>query len=245
MSPVRRASRSPTTSRVRRGRAARRSDPARRRRRRRPRHPGGHDHGLPALRRAGVRRRGRRAGGGARQARPLRRCGRARRLRHRAVRAPGRRAPHGALASAGHPPPLLLSDAGADFLPLAVGAPIGADRAASYEQVSARVPAGARIVTYTDGLVERWESRSTTGSRACVKPLRRRIDALTGCSRPWSPSYRSTSATRTTPRSSRCAGATEAPPRARRPAWGAAQPDRGCEARPSPGECELRFARRA
>ncbi len=58
------------------------------------------------------------------------------------------------VASAGHLPPLVLSGAGADYLPLRVGVPIGAG-ASTYEQVTVAVPTQATLIAFTDGLVER------------------------------------------------------------------------------------------
>ena len=59
------------------------------------------------------------------------------------------------LASAGHLPPLLIADAGTEFLPLRVGAPIGAGGAGDYQQVEVPLPDRATLVAFTDGLVER------------------------------------------------------------------------------------------
>ncbi|HET9075793.1 MAG TPA: PP2C family protein-serine/threonine phosphatase [Acidimicrobiales bacterium] len=58
------------------------------------------------------------------------------------------------VASAGHPPPLLLSDSHASFVPLTPTAPIGVERARP-EPLTTVVPDGAVVVAYTDGLVER------------------------------------------------------------------------------------------
>ncbi|HEX7745393.1 MAG TPA: SpoIIE family protein phosphatase [Micromonosporaceae bacterium] len=59
-------------------------------------------------------------------------------------------------ASAGHPPPLLVSPDGAThFLhSTALGPPIGALPTITYDTVEDRVEPGARLLLYTDGLVE-------------------------------------------------------------------------------------------
>lgn len=57
---------------------------------------------------------------------------------------------------AGHPSPLVVSpDGGVGFLDGARGLPLGADPGASYSEVSTTIEAGATLVLYTDGLVER------------------------------------------------------------------------------------------
>ncbi|MEV4879669.1 ATP-binding SpoIIE family protein phosphatase [Streptomyces cyaneofuscatus] len=58
------------------------------------------------------------------------------------------------LASAGHLPPLMIDAAGrAAFLDVPPGAPLGAG-VIPYDQVTARMPEGGRIVMYTDGLIK-------------------------------------------------------------------------------------------
>ncbi len=59
------------------------------------------------------------------------------------------------VTSAGHPPPLLLSAEGGEFVPTPAGPPVGTDRAATYATITISAPAGATLVAYTDGLVER------------------------------------------------------------------------------------------
>lgn len=58
------------------------------------------------------------------------------------------------LASAGHPPPALLTDAGATFVELTPGRPLGAG-GGPYPTTSVTLPAGGTLFCYTDGLVER------------------------------------------------------------------------------------------
>jgi PAS domain S-box-containing protein len=66
--------------------------------------------------------------------------------------------PSGSLrvASAGHPPPLLLGpDGDARLIDEVGGAALGVMPFTSYEETSVELPPGARVVLYTDGLVER------------------------------------------------------------------------------------------
>ena len=58
------------------------------------------------------------------------------------------------LASAGHPPPVLLTDAGPSFVDVTPGRPLGTgtDR---YPVTTFAMPAGSTLFCYTDGLVER------------------------------------------------------------------------------------------
>ena len=57
------------------------------------------------------------------------------------------------VASAGHPPPILLSDAGASFLPIDPGAPLGAPATPAPLWRGVLAP-GDVLICYTDGLVE-------------------------------------------------------------------------------------------
>jgi anti-sigma regulatory factor (Ser/Thr protein kinase)/putative methionine-R-sulfoxide reductase with GAF domain len=60
------------------------------------------------------------------------------------------------LASAGHPPPLLVSPEGkSDYITVPGSVPLGGVRFPRYEEVSVEVPPGAGLVLYTDGIVER------------------------------------------------------------------------------------------
>ena len=65
-------------------------------------------------------------------------------------------------ACAGHPPPLLVTDAGAEFLWDGRSMPVGV-RQTARTQAERTVPAGATLVWYTDGLVERREESFETG----------------------------------------------------------------------------------
>ncbi|MFL5822047.1 MAG: PP2C family protein-serine/threonine phosphatase [Solirubrobacteraceae bacterium] len=59
------------------------------------------------------------------------------------------------VASAGHLPPLLISNGSSDFVRGKVGVPIGLDRDAGYTPTTVKAPADATFVAFTDGLVER------------------------------------------------------------------------------------------
>ncbi|MEU7972650.1 SpoIIE family protein phosphatase [Micromonospora sp. NPDC049089] len=77
-------------------------------------------------------------------------------------------------ASAGHPSPLLITGGDVAFLhDRALGPPVGALRNATYESVEGELPAGTRLLLYTDGLVEDRQ----LGIDAALAQLR--IDAAT------------------------------------------------------------------
>ncbi|MEU7849802.1 SpoIIE family protein phosphatase [Micromonospora parva] len=58
-------------------------------------------------------------------------------------------------ASAGHPSPLLITGGDVAFLhDRALGPPVGALPGATYESAEAELPAGSRLLLYTDGLIE-------------------------------------------------------------------------------------------
>jgi serine phosphatase RsbU (regulator of sigma subunit) len=59
------------------------------------------------------------------------------------------------LASAGHPPPLLIDGSHGRFLDLDVGTPIGVPSDSGYRELTMTVPARAILLAFTDGLVER------------------------------------------------------------------------------------------
>jgi serine phosphatase RsbU (regulator of sigma subunit) len=59
------------------------------------------------------------------------------------------------VTSAGHLPPLLISDGRAEFVRTDVGLPIGVDRHASYTSATVTVGSHATLLAFTDGLVER------------------------------------------------------------------------------------------
>jgi anti-sigma regulatory factor (Ser/Thr protein kinase) len=65
-------------------------------------------------------------------------------------------------ASAGHPPPLVLTDGKLRLLEL-TGPPIGSLDDFDYELVEAAVPRPAAVILYTDGLVERRGTRLEDG----------------------------------------------------------------------------------
>jgi PAS domain S-box-containing protein len=58
-------------------------------------------------------------------------------------------------ASAGHPPPLVLSSDGARFLEGGRSVPVGAAEPGVFREATAVLPPGASLLLYTDGLVER------------------------------------------------------------------------------------------
>ena len=58
--------------------------------------------------------------------------------------------------SAGHPPPLLVTDDGsARYVDLPAGPPVGAARVARFDEQEIEVPVASLLLLYTDGLVER------------------------------------------------------------------------------------------
>jgi serine phosphatase RsbU (regulator of sigma subunit) len=59
------------------------------------------------------------------------------------------------VASAGHLPPLLISDGGGTFIDGTVGVPIGVSRDATYASAAVAAPPAATLLAFTDGLVER------------------------------------------------------------------------------------------
>ncbi len=59
------------------------------------------------------------------------------------------------LSSAGHLPPLLVSDGHSTFVDLVIGPPIGTAPDATYASTSIHVPDDCTLLAYTDGLVER------------------------------------------------------------------------------------------
>jgi serine phosphatase RsbU (regulator of sigma subunit) len=72
-------------------------------------------------------------------------------------------------ARAGHPPPLLVAGDGAtELLDDALGPPLGLP-GAEYEQNERGFPAGASLVAYTDGLIERRNESLETGLAALVE----------------------------------------------------------------------------
>lgn len=59
------------------------------------------------------------------------------------------------LTSAGHLPALMVANGQAQFLHGEVGLPVGVDAGAAYTTTTLEVPAGATLIAFTDGLVER------------------------------------------------------------------------------------------
>jgi len=67
------------------------------------------------------------------------------------------------LANAGHPEPLLVGPDGARFLTAPIGVPIGVQGPNPYTAVTVSVPAGATLLAFTDGLIERRGEELDTG----------------------------------------------------------------------------------
>lgn len=87
------------------------------------------------------------------------------------------------VASAGHLPPLVVSDGRARFLEMPVGPPIGVVKEVRYEEVQAQVEPGSLFLAYTDGLVERRGELLDVGLerlRAAAAHDRLPIDELLG-----------------------------------------------------------------
>ena len=59
------------------------------------------------------------------------------------------------VTSAGHLPPLLISNGRSEFVEGEPGLPVGVDRHVSYSSMTVPAPAGATLLAFTDGLVER------------------------------------------------------------------------------------------
>jgi serine phosphatase RsbU (regulator of sigma subunit) len=59
------------------------------------------------------------------------------------------------VSSAGHLPPLMITDGHGQFVHTEVGLPVGVDRGAAYAATTITAPPGATLLAYTDGLVER------------------------------------------------------------------------------------------
>jgi serine phosphatase RsbU (regulator of sigma subunit) len=67
------------------------------------------------------------------------------------------------VTSAGHLPPLLLSNGSATFVQSEVGVPIGVRAGANYTSTSVKTPKAATLLAFTDGLVERRGESIDTG----------------------------------------------------------------------------------
>ena len=67
------------------------------------------------------------------------------------------------VTSAGHLPPLLISDGKGTFIKGAVGVPIGVNAGATYTSTAVSTPRAATLLAFTDGLVERRGESIDTG----------------------------------------------------------------------------------
>jgi serine phosphatase RsbU (regulator of sigma subunit) len=59
------------------------------------------------------------------------------------------------VTSAGHLPPLLIGPDQAAYVDVQVGLPVGVQRGSAYSSTTVSAPAGATLLAFTDGLVER------------------------------------------------------------------------------------------
>jgi len=59
------------------------------------------------------------------------------------------------VATAGHLPPLLISDGHGEYVDGEIGVPIGAQAGAAYKSITVPAPPSATLLAFTDGLVER------------------------------------------------------------------------------------------
>ena len=77
------------------------------------------------------------------------------------------------LASAGHPPPLVVGEVHADFAGVEPGRPIGIAEPALSRSATAKIPAQGILLAYTDGLIERRRESPDTGmSRLAAAAVR-------------------------------------------------------------------------
>ena len=67
------------------------------------------------------------------------------------------------VTSAGHLPPLLISDGTGTFIKSSVGVPIGVNTGATYTSTAVSTPRSATLLAFTDGLVERRGESIDTG----------------------------------------------------------------------------------
>lgn len=85
------------------------------------------------------------------------------------------------VASAGHLPPLLITPGEQPrFLDLEPGVPLGVG-GGPYPEVTVRLPEGATVLLYTDGLVEGPHAPSTRGCSGCRRLRRRRRGIWRSC----------------------------------------------------------------
>jgi serine phosphatase RsbU (regulator of sigma subunit) len=75
------------------------------------------------------------------------------------------------VTSAGHLPPLMISDGHGQFVHSEVGLPVGVDPDARYVSSTVSAPPGATLLAFTDGLVERRGESIDAG----LERLRRRV----------------------------------------------------------------------
>jgi serine phosphatase RsbU (regulator of sigma subunit)/anti-sigma regulatory factor (Ser/Thr protein kinase) len=67
------------------------------------------------------------------------------------------------IGAAGHPPPILATRDGAEFVPITPGPPLGAVDGAQYPAITLAMPDGGTLICYTDGLIERREESIESG----------------------------------------------------------------------------------
>jgi hypothetical protein len=67
------------------------------------------------------------------------------------------------VTSAGHLPPLLVHDGESEFLQPDIGLPIGVDTNSTYVPSTFAIPAGATLLGFTDGLIERHDENLDDG----------------------------------------------------------------------------------
>ena len=72
------------------------------------------------------------------------------------------------LANAGHPPPLLVTAGGTDYVSMPVGPPLGLGPS-SYKAVTVTLDTGSTLIGYTDGLIERRTEDIDAGLRRLVE----------------------------------------------------------------------------
>jgi len=75
-------------------------------------------------------------------------------------------------ASAGHPPPLLTTGTGTEYLDGVTGVMLGTGIDAAYPVGRRRLPAGSGLLLYTDGLIEDRRRDISTGLGALAGALR-------------------------------------------------------------------------
>jgi serine phosphatase RsbU (regulator of sigma subunit) len=76
------------------------------------------------------------------------------------------------IATAGHLPPIIAGDGGAEYAAVEVGPPFGID-AGPRQSTSLCLPRGTGLVAFTDGLVERRDEDIDMGTEAVLERVRR------------------------------------------------------------------------